>query len=66
MRSTVFVFDHPYFAVTPAAGNFAEQNLPPGTYAIEAWHESLGTQDQTVTIAPHESKSISFTFKSGS
>jgi plastocyanin len=64
MRSTVFVFDHPYFAVTPKTGAFELKNLPPGTYTIEAWHETLGTQDQTVTIAPHESKSISFTFKS--
>jgi plastocyanin len=66
MRSTVFVFDHPYFAVTPREGNFALANLPPGTYTIEAWHESLGTQDQTVTIAPKESKTISFAFKSSS
>jgi len=66
MRSTVFVFDHPYFAVTPAAGNFTLKNLPPGTYTIEAWHESLGAQDQTVTIAPRESKAIEFKFKSGS
>src|SRR5580658_1534159 len=66
MRSTVFVFDHPYFAVTPPAGNFTLANLPPGTYTIEAWHETLGTQDQTVTIGPHESKTISFAFKSSS
>ena len=64
MRSTVFVFDHPYFAVTPKTGSFELKNLPPGTYTIEAWHETLGTQDQAVTIAPHESQSISFTFKS--
>jgi hypothetical protein len=64
MRALVFVFDHPYYAVTSKAGNFELKNLPPGTYTIEAWHESLGTQDQTVTIAPRESKAISFTFKS--
>jgi plastocyanin len=66
MRSTVFVFDHPYFAVTSKTGGFELKNVPPGTYTIEAWHESLGTQDQRVSIAAHESKSISFTFKSGS
>jgi plastocyanin len=66
MRSMVFVFDHPYFAVTPQTGVFELKNLPPGTYTIEAWHESLGTRDLTVTIAPHESKSISFAFQSGS
>jgi hypothetical protein len=64
MRALVFVFDHPYYAVTSKAGNFELKNLPPGTYTIEAWHESLGTQDRTLTIAPRESKAISFTFQS--
>ena len=64
MRALVFVFDHPYYAVTSRDGNFELKNLPPGTYTIEAWHETLGTQDQTVTISPRESKRIVFTFKS--
>jgi hypothetical protein len=64
MRAMVFVFDHPYFAVTLREGNFELKNLPPGTYTIEAWHETLGAQDQSVTVARHESKSVSFTFKS--
>ena len=64
MRALVFVFPHPYFAVTPRDGGFALRNLPPGTYTIEAWHETLGAQDQTVTIAPRESKRIVFTFRS--
>lgn len=64
MRALVFVFDHPYFAVTQREGSFELKNLPPGTYTIEAWHETLGTQAQSVTVVPHESKSIFFTFKS--
>jgi hypothetical protein len=64
MRAFVFAFDNPYFAVTSKAGTFQLQNLPPGTYTIEAWQENYSTQDQTVTIAPKESKVISFTFKS--
>lgn len=64
MRAMVFVFDHPYYAVTSKAGNFVLRNLPPGTYTVEAWHEILGLQDQSVTIAPRESKSVSFAFKS--
>jgi hypothetical protein len=64
MRAFVFVFDHPYYSVTPREGKFALHNLPPGTYMIEAWHERLGTQDQMVTIGPRESKTISFRFKS--
>jgi hypothetical protein len=63
MRAFVFVFDHPYFAVTSKTGTFALSDLPPGTYTIEAWHEHYPAQDQTVTLAPKESKTISFTFK---
>jgi hypothetical protein len=66
MRAFVFVFDHPYFAVTSKAGSFELKNLPPGTYTIEAWQENYAAQDQTVTIGAKESKAISFTFKSSS
>ena len=62
MRAFVFVFDHPYFAVTAADGKFVLPNLPPGTYTVEAWQEKLGTQSQSVTIMPRESKEISFRF----
>ncbi len=62
MRAFVFVFDHPYFAVTSKTGTFELKNLPPGNYTIEAWQENFGTRDQTVTIGPKESKAISFTF----
>jgi hypothetical protein len=42
----------------------AEVEVPAGTYTVEAWHESLGTQSQTVTIGASETKSdVAFTFK---
>jgi hypothetical protein len=63
MRALVFVFDHPYFAVTSKTGTFALNDLPPGTYTIEAWHENYPAEDQTVTVAATESKTISFTLK---
>ena len=62
MRAYLFVFAHPYFEVTSKSGDFELANLPPGTYTIEAWHERFGTLDQTVTIGPKESKTITFTF----
>lgn len=65
MRAYVFAFDQPYFAVTGTDGAFTIKNLPPGTYTIEAWHEPNQTLDQTVTLAPKESKPITFTFHSG-
>jgi hypothetical protein len=62
MRAYLFVFADPYFDLTSATGEFALKNLPPGTYTIEAWQEKFGTQDQTITIGPKESKSVDFVF----
>lgn len=65
MKSYIFVFKNPYYAVTSKDGKFEIKDLPPGNYTVEAWQEKYGTQDQTVTIGPKESKEVSFTFKAG-
>ena len=62
MEAWVTVVDHPFFNVTKADGKFSLDNLSAGTYDIEAWHEKLGKQKQTVTLAEGESKEINFTF----
>jgi len=59
----VGVVDHPFFAVTGADGSFELKGLPPGTYTIEAVHEKLGTQTQSVTLAAKGAQSVSFSFK---
>jgi len=64
MNAYVGVVNHPYFAVTASEGRFTLKDVPAGSYTIEAWHEKLGTQTQTVTIGEKESKDVSFTFKS--
>ena len=63
MSAFAGVLDHPYFAVTSPAGQFELEDVPAGTYTIEAWHEKLGTQTQSVTLGEKDSKEISFTFK---
>jgi hypothetical protein len=63
MNAYAGVLDHPYFAVSAADGTFTLKGLPPGTYTIEAWHEKLGTQMQSVTIGAKETKDVAFTFK---
>jgi plastocyanin len=63
MNAYVGVLDHPYYAVTTDDGKFTLKDLPAGTYTIEAWHEKLGTQTQSVTLAAKESKDVNFTFK---
>ncbi len=38
----IYVFDHPYAAISDENGRFHIADIPPGTYAVEAWHEGLG------------------------
>jgi Carboxypeptidase regulatory-like domain len=63
MSAYAGVLSHPYFAVTANGGAFELKNLPAGTYTVEAWHEKLGTQTQSVTLDEKESKAVNFTFK---
>jgi hypothetical protein len=63
MHAYVGVVSHPYFAVSDKAGKFELRTIPPGTYEIEAVHEKLGRQTQTVTLGEKDAKEITFTFK---
>ena len=49
--------------MTGKEGTFELQTIPPGTYTVEAWHEKLGTQTQSVTVAPKAATTVAFTFK---
>jgi plastocyanin len=63
MRAYIGVLEHPYFAVSAADGSFEIRNVPPGDYTIAAWQETLGTQDQKVTVPPSGVITASFTFR---
>jgi hypothetical protein len=63
MTAYAGVLDHPYFAVTKDGGQFTLSNVPAGTYTVEAWHETLGTQSQSVTLVEKEQKALTFIFK---
>ena len=64
MNAYVAVVEHPYFAVTGEDGSFKLENLPPGSYTIEAWHENYEVMEQTITIGDNESKTLEFTYGS--
>jgi len=62
MLSWISVMEHPYFFVTTEDGKFTIDNLPAGTYEIEAWHEKLGTKKASITVAEGDSTEMNFTF----
>ena len=65
MNAYVGVLPHPYFATTGSDGSFDISNLPAGDYVVEAWHEMLGTQTQSITIGDGATAELSFSFSAG-
>jgi plastocyanin len=62
MTAWVGVVPHPFFTVSAADGTFTIKGLPPGTYTIEAWHETLGTQTAKVIVPANKGATTTFTF----
>ncbi|MFK7991007.1 MAG: hypothetical protein AB8I08_33615 [Sandaracinaceae bacterium] len=71
----VHVFEHPYFAVTNESGQFRIEDVPPGRYTIQVWHEGwreVGGESgrpvysspvvltRTVSVLPREETRLSF------
>jgi plastocyanin len=50
MRAWVVVAEHPFYAVTGERGEFVLENVPPGNYTLQVWHETLGTVKKDVAV----------------
>jgi hypothetical protein len=46
MHAYAGVLPYRFFSTTGTDGRFTIEHLPPGTYAIEAWHERYGTKNR--------------------
>lgn len=60
MNGWLFAADNPYYSVTDRKGSFKLTNVPPGTYTLEVWHETLGRVSKKVTVKPKEEVKVTF------
>jgi len=63
MTAWVYVTDHPYAQVTAEDGSFELDDVPPGDYTLKIWHETLGEQEQSVTIAANGTATANVTYQ---
>jgi plastocyanin len=52
MHAAMYVFEHPYFAVTDETGQFQLTQVPPGKYRLVMWHEALGYRERPLVVPP--------------
>ncbi|HEY6291844.1 MAG TPA: carboxypeptidase regulatory-like domain-containing protein [Terriglobia bacterium] len=65
MKAYVGVVKTPFFAVTGDDGAYTLRGLPPGEYTVGAWTSRFGAQHEVVTVTPHSSATLDFSFKPG-
>ena len=63
MLGWVGVMPNPFFGVTDAGGNAKIENVPPGKYTVEAWHETLGKQSKEVEVKAGQSTKVAIEMK---
>lgn len=54
------VTEHPYHAVTDVYGEYLITDVPPGSYRLKVWHESLGTQEKRIEVKAGASHTVDF------
>jgi len=62
MRGWVIVTDDAA-AITGADGRFTIDNVPPGTYELRVWHESLKSAPQKITVTAGKPADVSVQMK---
>ena len=63
MSAFVLVLENPYFSVTGKDGVFKIENVPPGTYKVNAWHEKLRTVTKDVTVEAGKTANVDYNLK---
>jgi plastocyanin len=65
MSGYIWVFSHPYFAVTDTDGRYAISRVPPGGYTLMVWSELGAAEPRRVTVADGGTTEIDFDLSRG-
>ena len=63
MLGWLAVMPNPYFGVTGGDGTVKIENVPPGKYKVEAWHETLGKQTKDVEVKAGQATKVAIEMK---
>jgi plastocyanin len=63
MTAWVVVAEHSFYAVTGADGQFVFDNLPPGQYRLQVWHEQLGKVAASVVVGDQQAAPVTIEMK---
>ncbi len=62
IRGFIFIFDHPYAAVTNDKGTFIIDNIPAGNYLLKVWHEGFGFKEKNIEITAGENVEVNIDY----
>ncbi len=62
MRAVIRVDEHPFHAVTDPQGFLRISGIPPGSYTLDFWHETLGNRQVQVEIQPNQTTRLDFEY----
>ena len=62
MQTWGYRIQNPYNQITGKDGTFKIENIPPGDYAITAWHYLMKKVKKKVHIEPNETVNLDFAF----
>jgi len=63
MSAYVVVLDNPYFVVTLRDGYFKIENVPPGEYTLQVWHEKFKSITQEIRVETGKTTDVRFVLK---
>lgn len=62
MTAYIVVTDHPYHSVTDIYGEYEIGDVPPGSYQLKVWHESMGIQEKRIDVKSGSIQKLDFIF----